>query len=383
MDGAEEVGIVCSNNTEVLRMLDSISRTRTLPKVQVASTKAELQELIQWTSPSVAILDTTLPDGSGFELCRTIRSSAALASTQVILVHPDSLDEQAATNTRESGANDIVVLPIHSDSFSCHINQFTSAYGRSVMRVPVAMDLELSRNGTTLIGSVQNMTTNGLGILLGRAIDTGPVNVTLHHGDKSYSEIEGRIIWCRPSSDGSGHSVGLKFGKVPGPAQALLVQLSLFQVSKNSDGAGITVALQGGFDDRTDFAPLLEAVREAEHIDFMMQRVDYLSSCGVRSWCLFIEALAPGVTYDFRNCSLAFSSQAAMVPMSIGKGEVVSMQAPYFCDPCDREDSRLIETRVVRRTTGDLVPPPLHCHICKKTLDFDDIPGRYFAFLGQ
>jgi CheY-like chemotaxis protein len=382
MGDKEVLSIVCSNNSGVLRLLDSIGRHPALSKREVGSTLAELRKLLETSAPDILILDSTLPDGSGYELCREVKANESLAATRVILVREGQLDDDEATKTQESGANDLVSLPMHSDDFFCHLSQFTPVQVRAGRRIAVDMNVLLTRDERTQSGDVQNMSSNGLGVKLDSPIDLGSVRIALRHKSQKYDGIEGKVIWCRETPNESGFQVGLKFGKMPVHARELLVKLSLFQISQNQSGEGVTVVLQGGFDERTDFSALLEQLKGATHIDFMMQGVTYLSSCGVRSWCLFVEQLE-ATSYSFRNCSLAFAAQAAMVPMSIGAGQVVSMQAPYFCDTCDREENRLIESKLVQRTSGALKPPPVHCHICKKALVFDDIPERYFAFLGQ
>lgn len=382
MGDNDVLSIVCSNNSEILRLLDSVGRHPALSKRTVGSTVAEIRALLDAGPPDILLLDAALPDGSGYQLCRDIKNDESFAATRVILVCEGPLDDEEASKTIASGANDIISLPIHSDDFYCHLSQFTSVQVRMGRRIAVNMNVLLTRDERTHSADVQNMSSNGIGLKLDEAIELGPVSITLRHDGERYEGVKGRVIWCRQTPNEEGFQVGLKFGQMPVLARALLVKLSLFQISENQGGEGVTVVLQGGFDERTDFAPLLKKLQGASYIDFMMQGVTYLSSCGVRSWCLFIEELkAP--SYSFRNCSLAFAAQAAMVPMSIGKGHVVSMQAPYFCDTCDREESRLIESKLVQRTSGALKPPPLHCHLCKKALVFDDIPERYFAFLGQ
>ena len=382
MGDKEVLSIVCSNNSEVLRLLDSIGRHPAISQRVVGSTMAELRAILETSAPDILILDYTLADGSGYELCREVKDNESLAATRVILVCEGQLDEASAEKTKQSGANDLISLPMHSDDFYCHLSQFTSVQVRAGRRISVDMSVRIKRDGDTQNGTVQNMSSNGLGVKVNAPIALGPVMLTLRHGRENFHDIEGKVIWCREVPNESGFHVGLKFGQMTVQAREFLVKLSLFQIAKNQSGEGLTVVLQGGFDERTDFSPLLKELQGANHIDFMMQGVTYLSSCGVRSWCLFIEQLK-AASYSFRNCSLAFAAQAAMVPMSIGKGEVVSMQAPYFCDTCDREETRLIESKLVQRTSGTLKPPPVHCHLCKKALVFDDIPERYFAFLGQ
>ncbi len=375
--------IVCSNNSEILKLLDSVGRNPSLSQRSVGTTPEELLALMRSEKPDIALLDAKIGEGSGYELCREIMADESLSGTRVILIAEGPLDDEAADQAAASGCTDIISMPMHSDDFYCHLSQFTQVQVRTTKRVPVNMEITLERDGKTYAGEVQNISSNGLGARVRAQLDLGPIGITIAYEGERHADIVGRVIWCRETPSESGFSVGLNLSRVPNEARELLVKLSLFQVLPNAGGDGVTVVLQGGFDERTNFRPLLTRLEGEPNIDFMMQGVTYLSSCGVRSWCLFVEELAHKASYAFRNCSPAFAAQAAMVPMTIGKGTVVSMQAPYFCRTCDREESRLIESKLVRRTSGAPKPPPVHCHLCKKALVFDDLPERYFAFLGD
>ena len=140
------------------------------------------------------------------------------------------------------------------------------------------------------------------------------------------------------------------------------------------------VTLHGDFTEMTRFDALGARLAGVREIEFDLAAVRYLSSAGVRAWCHFLAALGT-VPVRFRHCSIAFVSQAAMVPMVLGDGVVVSLEAPYFCETCDREDLRLLEPGVIAHDADRLLPPRLHCGACGGELVFDDVPERYFAFL--
>src|SRR5947209_1075829 len=55
-----------------------------------AGTVALGQKLFTETRPDLVVLDLNLPDGTGIELCRAIRSHADLAATPVIMLTGDS-----------------------------------------------------------------------------------------------------------------------------------------------------------------------------------------------------------------------------------------------------------------------------------------------------
>ena len=122
------------------------------------------------------------------------------------------------------------------------------------------------------------------------------------------------------------------------------------------------MSLYGDFTEITDFSALALDLATDSKIDFYMRAVRYISSAGVRSWCNFLTTLADPdraerVSYEFRHCSMAFVSQAAMVPLSVGRGTVVSLEAPYRCETCDRDDLRLLERNALLLDGVHVIPP--------------------------
>jgi two-component system, NarL family, response regulator DevR len=71
----------------VRRGIADVLETDGITIVGEAATAAEALRRIPATSPDVAILDARLPDGSGIDVCREIRSSMPA----VRLPHPDFL----------------------------------------------------------------------------------------------------------------------------------------------------------------------------------------------------------------------------------------------------------------------------------------------------
>jgi CheY-like chemotaxis protein len=372
--------LVTTNNVEIFRHLGSAAFKRTAIEHHVAKDAAEAESLIRSVQPDVAILDTDLAGGSGFELCKLIKSDPQLRRIHVVLAHRSVVSKEDLRRTADSGCDDMLALPIHPDDFYAHLAQLTGVAFRGPRRVAVALSVEVNTGKTVLRGSVFNLSPAGLGMRLPADLPQGRVTVNLIYQEERYPGIDSDIAWSRPDHDG--FLAGLRFRDIPKKARSLLAQLSLFQLRPSDEGKGVTASLQGIFDEQTDFRPLLASLADEPHVDFMMQGVTYMSSSGVRAWCNFIGQLQ-GKSYSFRHCSLAFASQAAMVPMVTGEGEVISVEAPYFCETCDREETRLVESALVKQADGTVQAPPLHCHVCGSALEFDDIPGRYFAFLQE
>jgi hypothetical protein len=230
------------------------------------------------------------------------------------------------------------------------------------------------------------VSATGIGVQIPVSIAQGDsLVVRITHDGKVYPDSTASVAWSKPADEPNEFQAGLAFGgDIPVQTNVLLEQLALYDVSRASEDSpmagGVTVALQGDFTEITDFSSLAERLQNETLIDFDASAVRYISSAGVRSWCHLLGELE-GKRYSFRHCSMAFAAQAAMVPMVIGNGSVQSLEAPYFCEACDREEVRLLELGSLLRERDLIIPPQLSCPHCSGSLEFDDVPDRYFAFL--
>jgi len=256
---------------------------------------------------------------------------------------------------------------------------------RRTPRVGIDLSIVLEGRVEQARGTIMNASQKGLGVRLPRLIEPGQeMTARIRHGT-TQCDLSGRVAWCRVADAEPGYIAGIELTEdIPIRTRLLLEQLSLFEVvqSPGDDelGGAVIVVVQGDITEAVDLGPLAMRLRNEQRIVFDMAGVRYVSSAGVKAWADVISTL-DGKEYAFRHCSIAFASQAAMVPMVIGSGRVLSLEAPYHCTSCDRDDLRLPETRALLReghniTRAELIAP----HVLGE-LEFDDLPNRYFAFL--
>ncbi len=380
--------LVTTNNVEVFRHLGSASFQRLRIEHTVASSYEEALQAIRVVRPSLAVIDTELAGGSGYELCRVVKDDPELRVTHVILLLPSVITRRELERIHTSGCDDILALPLHSEDFYHHLALLGGLPVRRNRRVGIDLDVTLP-NVDHLAAQVVNVSSGGgLGIALPEPLTQGQeVVVRLCHDEQTYPDATATVAWVSDDFDRPGeYQAGLELAAdAPIKVRILLEQLALFDVSQapfdSAMAGGVTVALQGDFTEITDFTPLAQRLEHERFIDFDASGVRYVSSAGVRAWCQFLETLS-NKHYTFRHCSLAFTSQAAMVPMVIGCGQVLSLEAPYACDSCEREELRLLEVKsLLMDGNGITRPPPFTCSRERCELVFDDVPERYFAFL--
>lgn len=380
--------VVTSNNVDVFRLLGQSPVGRLKVEYVVAADQPELLRKVQETAPHVVLVDIELAGGSGYTACRAIKDDAGLASTHVIILlttgtppHRSRLSRADIDRLYECGADDVLALPIHPDDFYHHLAHLAGLPFRRDRRVRIDLEISWPDADGAMSAQVTNAGAGGLGVLAERPLPIGQVVAArLRQGDLVTPESAAVIAWCRETPDG--YTAGLRWqGDPPIKTRVLLEQVALFDLTPTDEGVSVT--LHGDFTELTRFDALAARLAGERFVEFDTASVRYLSSAGVRTWCQFVDGLPDSLRYRFRHCSVAFASQAAMVPMVLGRGEVCSLEAPYVCERCDEEDLRLLEVSAIARDGERPVPPRLTCLQCGGELVFDDVPERYFAFLNS
>ena len=389
--------VVTSNNVDVFRLLGQSPLGRLRVDYTVAADQTELLGAVHRLRPQVVLIDTELAGGNGYSATRAIKDSHdALGHVHVVILlsnppgdrapgappHKSRLSRADIDRLYDSGADDVLALPIHPDDFYHHLAHLAGLPFRRDRRVRI--DLEMSWPGPegTVVAQVTNAGTGGIGILCEQAVPAGTTMTTrLRQGDLVTPDTRATVAWCRQTPEG--FTAGLRWeGDPPIKTRVLLEQVALFDLEPMGEGIeGVAVTLHGDFTELTRFDALAARLAGESFVEFDTASVRYMSSAGVRAWCQFIDALPSALGYRFRHCSVAFASQAAMVPMVLGRGEVISLEAPYVCESCDEEDLRLLEISAIAREGDRPIPPRLTCLHCNGELGFDDVPERYFAFL--
>jgi CheY-like chemotaxis protein len=376
--------VVTSNNVDVFRLLgQSLGRLRV--DYTVAADLDELLARVAAEKPQLALVDVELAGGSGYEACRRIKDASPdvhviMLLTPAVPPRRSRLSRSDIDRLYECRADDVLALPIHPDDFYHHLAHLAGLPFRRDRRVRI--DLEMTwpgPEGSTVTAQVTNAGSGGIGVLCDRAVPIGQVVTTRLRQDHVVTpDTKAIVAWCKQTPEG--WIAGMRWdGDPPIKTRVLLEQVALFDLEPGEEGLAVT--LHGDFTEMTRFDTLARRLADETFVEFDTASVRYMSSAGVRAWCQLVESLPPTLRYRFRHCSVAFASQAAMVPMVLGRGEVISLEAPYVCEQCDREDLRLLEISAIAREGERPIPPRLTCLSCGGELAFDDVPERYFAFL--
>jgi DNA-binding response OmpR family regulator len=111
MEGAVISTVVIADDDADIRALVRISAERAgLNVVAEAGNGDEALSAIRLLVPELAILDVSMPGLSGLEICRLVRSDAALDGVQILLVSA-AADETSIAAGMRAGAADYLSKP--------------------------------------------------------------------------------------------------------------------------------------------------------------------------------------------------------------------------------------------------------------------------------
>jgi light-regulated signal transduction histidine kinase (bacteriophytochrome) len=92
-----------------------------------AASGAESLEMVERYKPALVLLDVNLPDMTGFEVCKTIRNTPAVASTTILHISSSSILTKHQVYGLESGADGYIVEPVEPSILIATVNSFIRA----------------------------------------------------------------------------------------------------------------------------------------------------------------------------------------------------------------------------------------------------------------
>ena len=147
------------------------------------------------------------------------------------------------------------------------------------------------------------------------------------------------------------------------------------------EGQRQIVKLSGVLSAEVDLSPLKQLRGE---IDFNLREFRRISSDSIQTWLDLVRSLRGASKIRLLECPSQFVQQANAISNLLDNTEVVSFFAPYVCSRCGLDEEQLIDVRRDLYTihgTLERRPPNFGCVRCGTTMEFDDIPERYFMFL--
>lgn len=192
--GSAKIRVFLLDDHEVVRrgLADLMGLEDDLELVGEASTAAEAVARIHATSPDVAVLDVRLPDGSGVEVCREVRS-----------MHPDLkalmltsyADDEALFDSIMAGASGYCLKDIRGQDLIGAIRAV--AAGRSLLDpVATARVMAKLRDGRQADQRLAQLTTQERRILelIGEGLTNRQIGERMHLAEKTVKNYVSSLL---------------------------------------------------------------------------------------------------------------------------------------------------------------------------------------------
>ena len=150
-------------------------------------------------------------------------------------------------------------------------------------------------------------------------------------------------------------------------------------ITRTRTRGGLLVRIDGDIDETFDIEEFLTGAVGVMVID--LDGVNRITSYGIRSWIDALERLQVDY-YCFVRCTPQIVAQLNMVTGFVGKGEVVSFHAPFYCPSCEHITSLVFDLRRAdhRQSLATIDAQPVDCPKCGDPCEFDDIPDIYLQY---
>ena len=133
-ESAPEI-VVADDNPDIRRLLEHLLGREF--RVRLARNGREALDLVRERAPALVVTDVMMPEMSGTELCREIKSSPATSGVPVILV-TSKAERSMKIEGLELGADDYVIKPFHARELLARV--------RSLVRLRMLQDAVEERN---------------------------------------------------------------------------------------------------------------------------------------------------------------------------------------------------------------------------------------------
>lgn len=155
--------ILLVDNMELaLQMEEEILRRSGLD-ILTASSGTEALELVKSQRPDLVLLESNMPEMSGYDCCRAIKADPALQKTPVIIMLTESTPE-IVDQCYEANCEDVLTKPLDQDAVLSKISALLEIKTRKLPRLQIKTPVRIERTGRAL--TVESINLNRQGILV-------------------------------------------------------------------------------------------------------------------------------------------------------------------------------------------------------------------------
>ena len=369
--------VLVSNNSALLRHLMAAPFRPLDLDLSVATTGEDAVSAAERESPALAILDAEMPGISGYDAATRIKAIAP--GCKVMLVTDKRITATEMQRMNAAGCDKVLIAPMGADELYDVVAIQLELPRRGSEQLAIDMAQITADGERAMPGRVTNLSVDGARLISPEPLAEGTrlrLTITPHARRREATPltVNARVVWSQPGDPET--IAGASFEDLDEAAQARLARLTQWEIIQEPDRT--RVVIKGDITEATNLEDLLP--RMVGRVDFDLSQVRYMNSLGVREWVQFLKR-ANIQGYEMHACSVPFVLQASMISDVVGRGTIVSFFAPYFCEGCNEQTEKLLQSAAI--LAADQQAPLLTCSACNGQMRLDDIPERYLAFLEQ
>jgi CheY-like chemotaxis protein len=361
--------LVVSSSSSILDQFRWYGFRRLELRARIGRSAPQIVELARQEPPDALIVEAALPDGNGFDVCRTIKRSLGLSSVPIVVVIDGPISPDIAALMVDSACDQLLTLPIQRGQLYEALSSLLGLPSRRHGRVSIRAQVIAAQQAGEVTGELLELGATGARLRVPSALPAGAeIALRVQPQTGPALNLRSRLVWQKPHDGGS--VLAVQFVDLTPEVRESLERLVTWELTGNDSGQ--VVRFLTDFTERLDLGGL--AARLGRNVDFDMSQVQTINSLGVTRWITFQRTIPLGTSYRYTHCSTAFCAQAGYVLDFVGRGRIQSLFAPFHCAACGYEAEREFDIDAVLGGT-----PLLSCPSCGGELAFDGDPDRYFA----
>ena len=122
--------LIVDDTPEHIHIATSLLKTLGYP-IRVSTSASKALTLIEKKKPTLILLDKTMPDMDGFELCRLLKENPSYSDIAIIFM-TSAQDEESIKKGFALGAQDYVVKPYNSSELIARVSTHIKLASQSI-----------------------------------------------------------------------------------------------------------------------------------------------------------------------------------------------------------------------------------------------------------
>lgn len=181
-------------------------------RIHVARSASEALALLEREHVDLLVMEHALPDATGDDLIREIRSQPRTRATGILVLTARGTAD-AVTRCLEAGANGVMFKPVTRHELCARVEDLLFVAARRHVRTMVRLKVDASAGAATFFGNTVNVSAGGMLLECGSPLPMGE-SLDLRFslpGDAEPIALRARVVRTSDSGIPGRHACGLTF----------------------------------------------------------------------------------------------------------------------------------------------------------------------------